>query len=98
MLEEYSCAVVVDDGMATGATMSAALRALHKQWPNMHIVCVVPVATRQAIERCKKSGADQIICPQVPELFWGVGGFYQNFDQVDDEEVSRLLDKAQKWL
>ncbi len=84
--------VLVDDGAATGSTMLAGLRALRQQKP-AKLIAALPVASDIAIPRLKEA-ADQVVCLLVPELFWAVGAYYLNFEQVSDEEVIRLLEEA----
>ncbi|NLE76929.1 MAG: phosphoribosyltransferase [Chloroflexi bacterium] len=81
--------VLVDDGIATGATMGATLEALRGRRP-ARLILAVPVAARQALEQLAP-GADEVVCPLVPEVFWAVGSFYRRFPPVPDEEVMRLL-------
>ncbi len=81
--------IVVDDGLATGATMIAALHALRERKP-ARLICAVPVASMQAVEKVKKY-ADDVVCLETPPLFHAVGQFYRNFQQVDDDEVVALL-------
>lgn len=81
--------IVVDDGLATGATMVAALHALRARHPR-RLVCAVPVASPQAVEKVR-AYADEVVCPLVTADFYAVGQFYRRFDQVDDAEVVALL-------
>lgn len=81
--------ILVDDGAATGATLLAAAKALRLAGPRMLIVAV-PVASEEAAEKLTAE-ADRFVCPLVPQFFWAVGAFYQDFDQTTDEEVIRLL-------
>jgi predicted phosphoribosyltransferase len=81
--------IVVDDGLATGATMIAALHALRAQHP-AHLVCAVPVASPDAVHRVA-AGADEVVCPHVAADFYAVGQFYRDFPQVSDAEVVELL-------
>jgi len=81
--------IVVDDGLATGATMIAALHGLRQQKP-AKLVCAVPVAPPDTLEQVRPL-ADEVLCLQTPEWFQAVGQFYGNFDQVEDEEVMALL-------
>lgn len=81
--------ILVDDGAATGATLLAAAKALRLAGPRMLIVAV-PVASDEAAEKLSAE-ADRFVCPLVPDFFWAVGAFYQDFDQTTDEEVIRLL-------
>ena len=84
--------ILVDDGLATGATMRAAAAALRKQGV-AKIVVAVPVG---APETCQEldSEVDEVICAFMPEFFHGVGQFYEDFSQTTDEEVRELLAKA----
>ena len=81
--------IVVDDGLATGATMIAALHGLRHCQPE-RLVCAVPVAAPDSLERVR-SLADEVVCLRAPPRFQAVGQFYHRFDQVDDDEVIRLL-------
>ncbi len=81
--------IVVDDGLATGSTMIAALHALRAKHP-LKLVCAVPVAPSDTLERIGPY-ADQVVCLEVPDQFYAVGQFYLSFDQVDDEEVVETL-------
>ena len=85
--------ILVDDGLATGATMRAAAAALRKQGV-AKIVVAVPVG---APETCQQlySEVDEVICAFMPAFFHGVGQFYDDFSQTSDEEVRELLAKAQ---
>ncbi len=81
--------IVVDDGLATGATMMAALTTLRAQHP-ARLVCAVPVASRETLEKVRTL-ADEVVCLSVPDDFQAVGQFYQQFPQVQDDEVVALL-------
>lgn len=81
--------IVVDDGLATGATMLAALHAVRQRAP-AHLVCAVPVGSREAVERVR-AVADELVCLEVPADFGAVGQFYAHFEQVEDAEVVRAL-------
>jgi putative phosphoribosyl transferase len=84
--------IVVDDGLATGSTMRAAVRALGKMGPAAVIVAV-PVAARQTCDELR-SEVDDMICLRTPEPFQAVGLWYHDFEQTTDEEVHELLDHA----
>ncbi|NJO50722.1 MAG: phosphoribosyltransferase, partial [Leptolyngbyaceae cyanobacterium RM2_2_4] len=88
--------IVVDDGLATGATMRAAIMAIRQQDP-ARLVIAVPVA---AAETCRdiEAEADQVICAMTPEPFYSVGLWYENFSQVSDTEVQDLLKQAETNL
>ena len=81
--------IVVDDGLATGATMQAALHGLRAQLP-AYLVCAVPVAPRQATHSIAPL-VDRLVCLEVSDDFHAVGQFYSDFSQVDDAEVITLL-------
>ena len=84
--------IVVDDGLATGATMIAALHALRARQP-ARLVCATPVASIEAVRKVRQY-ADDVVCLQTPEGFYAVGQFYSHFPQVDDREVIALLRAA----
>jgi putative phosphoribosyl transferase len=82
-------AIVVDDGLATGATMIAALHAVRARKP-ARLVCAVPVAAPESLEKVRPY-ADEVVCLAAPPEFHAVSQFYSAFPQVEDEEVMRLL-------
>lgn len=84
--------ILVDDGLATGATMRAAVTALRRQEPK-RIVVAVPVAAAQT---CREfSGeADELVCCSTPEPFYSVGFWYENFSQAPDHEIREMLERA----
>jgi putative phosphoribosyl transferase len=82
-------AIVVDDGLATGATMIAALHAVRQRQP-AHLVCAVPLAAAESLARVRAI-ADEVVCLATPANFGAVGQYYRHFDQVEDEEVARCL-------
>jgi predicted phosphoribosyltransferase len=86
--------ILVDDGLATGSTMRAAVAALRHQQP-ARIVVAVPVAAQDTCEEFRTI-ADEIVCLQTPEPFYAVGLWYQDFGQMTDEQVRSLLDQAAK--
>jgi predicted phosphoribosyltransferase len=81
--------IVVDDGLATGATMIAALHAARAKAP-ARVVCAVPVAASESLERVRPY-ADEVVCLSAPAAFYAVGQFYRDFQQVEDDEVVALL-------
>lgn len=81
--------IVVDDGLATGATMVAALTAIRRSKP-ARLVCATPVASPEALALVQPL-VDETICLSVPPLFQAVGQFYENFPQVSDDEVAQSL-------
>lgn len=81
--------IVVDDGMATGSTMLAALNCVKKHSPSW-LVCAVPVAAPQAIERVSAI-ADECVCPLIRPDLYAISQFYRDFKQVEDAEVAALL-------
>ncbi|MCD6290695.1 MAG: phosphoribosyltransferase [Anaerolineae bacterium] len=87
--------VLVDDGVATGATTLATLRALRQQKPK-ELILAVPVGPPDAIAMLSQE-ADRVICPLTPEAFWAVGQFYAFFAQTTDEEVMNLLERGAEW-
>lgn len=84
-------ALVVDDGIATGATMIAALRAARAMHPT-HLVVAVPVAPMAVVHRLRPE-ADVVCCLQTPDVFYAVGQFYEDFGQTNDDEVILLLQR-----
>jgi putative phosphoribosyl transferase len=85
-------AIVVDDGLATGATMIAALHALRERHPR-RLICAVPVASHEAVDLVRPH-CDELVCLSTPPGFHAVGQFYRDFRQVDDAEVVALLRDA----
>lgn len=88
--------ILVDDGLATGASMRAAVEAVRLQDP-ARIIVAVPTG---APETCQEfeAVADEVICSQMPEPFYAVGMYYQDFSQTTDEEVENLLARAAREL
>lgn len=84
--------IVIDDGIATGATMKAAVRAARKRQPRKLIVAI-PVAPKEAVESIG-SEADEMVCLSSPTYFGAVGLFYTDFSPVEDETVVDLLKRA----
>lgn len=84
--------ILVDDGLATGSTMRAAVAALKAQRPK-HLVVAVPVAAAETCESLR-SEVDEVVCALTPEPFLAVGQWYQDFSQFTDKEVRELLQAA----
>ena len=82
-------AIIIDDGLATGATMIAALHTIRAKNPAT-LVCAIPVAPRSTLEKIRQD-ADAVYCLHTPDHFISVGHYYQDFTQVEDEEVIRIL-------
>jgi predicted phosphoribosyltransferase len=82
-------AIVVDDGIATGASMIAALHAVRAKEP-AKLICAVPVAPAQSLRQVAPY-ADEVVCLETPENFYAVGQFYREFAQVEDAQVVALL-------
>ena len=81
--------ILVDDGLATGSSMRAAVAALRSLDP-ARIVVAVPVAARETCEALRQE-ADEVVCARTPEPFYAVGLWYEDFEQTSDEEVGELL-------
>jgi len=81
--------IVIDDGLATGATMISALHGLRKSQPQK-LICAVPVAPPETLQKIEQL-ADETVCLEVPAHFSAVGQFYAHFPQVEDEDVVRIL-------
>ena len=81
--------IVVDDGLATGSTMLAAVAALRPKAP-AKIIVAVPVASRSAV-RSVGAVADLVVCPAMPEPFFAVGAAYKDFRQLTDDQVMAIL-------
>ncbi|HHP7243412.1 MAG TPA: phosphoribosyltransferase [Elainellaceae cyanobacterium] len=86
--------ILVDDGLATGATMQAAIAALHHQHP-AKIIGAVPVAAPEVCEALADK-VDEMICAETPQPFYAVGLWYKNFSQTTDDEVRQLLKQAER--
>lgn len=84
--------ILVDDGLATGATMRAAVTALRRRGPG-RIVVAVPVASREACDEFR-AAVDEVVCAMTPAPFHAVGAWYDLFEQTTDGEVQRLLKAA----
>ncbi|HXF81818.1 MAG TPA: phosphoribosyltransferase [bacterium] len=93
---EGRAAIVVDDGIATGSTMIAALRAVRKLAPAA-MVAAIPVAPPESYESLRAE-ADDVVCLMTPLTFYAVGQFYDDFNQVTDEEAVALLQRRAREL
>jgi len=87
-------AIIVDDGIATGATMLMAIKIIRKQKPKK-IIVAIPVAPQETAEMLMPI-SDEFICLSKPVFFVGIGQFYEDFTQVEDDEAKRLLEENQK--
>ena len=88
--------IVIDDGIATGNTLMGTINMLRKDRPSK-IVIAVPVASESAVQKLSEV-ADELVVVSIPEEFYGVGAFYENFEQVSDEEVIYYLDKWRREI
>lgn len=88
------CVILIDDGLATGATMRAAIQAVRQQQP-ARLVVAVPVAPTHTIAALKME-VDEVICPAMLEHFFSIGQWYEDFSQISDDEVRVLLERAWK--
>lgn len=84
--------IIVDDGVATGNTLLITIKLIKEYGPKK-IIVALPVASKEALQKVKEH-ADDVICLLVPEIFYGVGQFYMNFHQVDDDQAIALLHEA----
>lgn len=91
---ERLTAILVDDGIATGASMLAAIAALRQMKP-ARVVVAVPVAPPSTCERLRPE-VDDLVCVYAPEFFYAIGQFYGDFSQVTDEEVIDLIQRASR--
>lgn len=86
--------IIVDDGIATGGTVKAALQGARQSQP-AHLVLAVPVAPAESLRELQ-SECDEIVCLMSPSPFYAVGAHYRDFSQTSDEEVVRLLAQARQ--
>lgn len=91
---EGKTVIVVDDGVATGSTLIAGLRAVRRMQP-AKLVTAVGVAPTDTLRRLRDE-ADEVVCAYDTDRFYAVGAFFNNFAPVDDEEVTRLLERRPK--
>lgn len=89
-------AILIDDGLATGSTMAAAVRHVRTLHP-ARVIVAVPVGSQDACDRLRTE-VDELICLEAPEMFGAVGQWYRDFEQVSDEEVETLLDESRRRL
>ncbi|MBW9157175.1 phosphoribosyltransferase [Clostridium tagluense] len=83
--------IIIDDGIATGFTILAVIKAVKKQGAKK-IILAIPVGPRETIEEFKEH-VDEVICLYIPEKFYAVGSYYENFKQVTDEEVFIIMNE-----
>jgi putative phosphoribosyl transferase len=88
--------ILVDDGLATGTSMHAAVNALRPQKP-ARLIVAIPVAPPSTCLEFEAS-ADEVVCLITPEPFFAVGGWYVDFGQTTDEEVCNVLARTEKWV
>jgi len=86
--------ILVDDGIATGASLRAAIQAIRKLKPTA-LVVATPVAPRTTFQSMRHE-VDELVCAEIPDPFFGVGQFYEDFSQVSDEQVIELLERARR--
>jgi predicted phosphoribosyltransferase len=87
-------AIITDDGVATGATMQAAVWAIKHEKPQS-LIAAVPVASEEAVSRLAND-VDEVVCLRMPDNFMAVGQFYREFEQITDEEVIQILRQEQE--
>jgi len=85
--------IIIDDGLATGATMTMAIRIVEQGDPK-RIICAVPVAPTDTVKRLQTL-TDRVVCLQQPRFFQAIGEFYKDFSQIEDSEARRLLEDAE---
>ena len=88
--------ILIDDGLATGSTMRAAVEALKQQQP-ARIVVAVPIASPETCDELRTE-VDEIVCAVTPEPFYAVGLWYDDFSQTTDQEVRNLLEQARREI
>jgi predicted phosphoribosyltransferase len=88
---EGKTVILVDDGLATGATMKAAVEAVKSSDPDKIVVAVGTAPRETVAELSDRDDIDEVVSILTPEVFFGVGGFYENFAQTTDEEVAECL-------
>jgi predicted phosphoribosyltransferase len=88
--------IVVDDGIATGSTLLMTVEMLKKRGPSK-IIIAVPVASLNAVQKLRKE-VDEVVCVMIPDSFYGVGAFYENFEEVTDNEVIYYLERLRREM
>jgi putative phosphoribosyl transferase len=88
---EGKTVIIIDDGIATGNTLLGTVNVLRKSKPGK-IIIGVPVASKSAVQKLSKE-VDKVVAVLIPEEFYGVGSFYEDFEQVSDEEVIHYLER-----
>jgi predicted phosphoribosyltransferase len=88
--------IIVDDGIATGNTLQSTIKMLRHKKP-AKIVIAAPVASQSSVDKLSKL-VDEMVIPLIPKAFYGVGGFYEDFEQVSDEEVLSYLNMPGKKI
>jgi putative phosphoribosyl transferase len=91
---EGKTVIIIDDGMATGNTLLGTIKILRQSSPGK-IIVAVPVASEDAVNRLARE-VDEVVTISIPPTFYGVGAFYENFNQVSDEEVVFYLEKLRR--
>jgi len=91
---EGKTVIIVDDGMATGNSMRAAVQSVRKRGPK-EVVVAVPVAPKEAVAGLSREGT-RVVCLEQPRFFFAIGEFYKNFEQVEDSKVRELLESEWK--
>lgn len=91
---EQRVVIVTDDGIATGSTMKAALQAARTEKPQK-LVVALPVGPAEQVTKLRAE-ADEMVCLSAPEDFMAVGQFYEAFEQVDDEDVIKILSESSR--
>ncbi|MEM4311178.1 MAG: phosphoribosyltransferase [Nitrososphaerales archaeon] len=86
--------ILVDDGLATGATMKVAIMQVKKKEPK-EVIVAIPVSPKDTLDEISRM-VDKVYCLATPTPFFAIGQFYRNFEQVSDEEVIELLNKARE--
>jgi len=86
--------IITDDGVATGATTQAAIWAVTQEQPQ-YVIAAIPVGSEETVKRLSQD-VDEMVCLGTPPFFSAVGQFYRNFEQIEDEDMIKLLEAEQK--